>query len=127
MEDAALTQNKQLTPTGRVRKADKLYTFKQLVKDTAKTSGYAEYEVKDVVSHLLWKITEALKNQELPVELKGFGLMKRSVWSARTQYSQLTKTTVELPERISASFAPSTQLRNYLNGWYDEEENNEED
>ena len=120
------TLNKpDLTPTGRPTKASKLFTFKELIEATAASSGYAKYEVKDVATHLLWQITEALKNQKLPVELKGFGLMKRSVWSARKQFSQLTKTTVELPERISASFAPSVQLRNYLNGWYDEAEDTE--
>lgn len=127
MGNAALNNKSDLTPTGRPTKASKLFTFKELIDATAASSGYAKYEVKDVATHLLWQITEALKHQELPVELKGFGLMKRSVWSARKQFSQLTKTTVELPERISASFAPSVQLRNYLNGWYDEAEDAEND
>lgn len=106
----------------RRKNAEIFYTYPQLVKDTSMSSGYAEYEVKDVLQHFVWCLSQAIKLQDKPVEVKGLGRFKSTVWSARTQYSNLTKSKVELPERVSVRFSPSYQLKNYLNNEYDDDE-----
>ena len=100
---------------------DIVHSYHQLVKHVSESSGYTEYEVKDVLSHFTWCLSQLIKQQDKPVEVRGLGRFVCSYWPARTMTSNLTGRTVELPDRLSVSFTPSTQLKNFLNGNYEEE------
>jgi len=118
-EDQDFTEEPQdqpsLTPTGKLRKEDRLVTHKQIIKLVASTSGYNEYEVEDVLKHLGYHVAMAIKNDDRPVELKYIGQFRKSIWSARTRYSQLVKRYVTIPEKISVTYVPSNQLKYELN------------
>ena len=100
---------------------DIIHSYYQLVKHVSESSGYTEYEVKDVLSHFTWCVSQLIKQQDKPVEVRGLGRFACSCLPARTMTSNLTGQIVELPDRLTVSFAPSTQLKNFLNGNYEEE------
>jgi nucleoid DNA-binding protein len=61
-------------------------TNKQLVKLVAKSSGYKEYEVKDILKHLAFTVqTELVKGST--VAIRGLGRWKAEYKEGRTWYN----------------------------------------
>lgn len=113
-------KNVRIPPPGSKKKVDKLYVYKDLVKDISDSSGYAEYEVKDVLEHFFWCTSAALKSQDKPVELWGFGLLKKNLWTAREVKSNLTGEILQLKDKYHVNFHPNPKLKNYINEVQDE-------
>ena len=113
-------KNVRVPPPKSVKKADKLYMYKDLVKDISASSGYAEYEVKDVLEHFFWCTGEALRSQDRPVELKGFGLLKKHLWKAREVKSNLTGEILQVKDRYHINFHTNSKLKNHVNDVQDE-------
>lgn len=88
---------------------NKSSSYRELIKRVAKSSGYYEYEVEDVLDHLIGNIQVLLLN-EVPVKLSGLGTISISKINVTNQYAdgELKYTT----QRLSLSM--DDPMRRYL-------------
>lgn len=50
-------------------------SYKQLIEMVAKSSGYHQYEVEDVLNHLVGNI-QVLLAEDMPVKISGIGMLR---------------------------------------------------
>lgn len=103
------------TKPKRTKKEDVCVLYDTLVQRIADRTDYFKYEVEDVLSGFVYELEQLLLEQDKAVDVKNLGRFKKSTLKAGTMTSNMTGSTVELPERVSCSFQPSRTFKARLN------------
>lgn len=96
---------------------------KALIKAVAESSEYYQYEVEDVLNHLVKVIQKVLKKRGT-VKIDGLGTIVPRIYGAKTWYDPHKQRQFSSPEALTVSIRADTELRRILNKVVKEENAN---
>lgn len=85
----------------------------ELVKMISKSSGYYQYEVEDILNHLIAHIQISLYNN-VPIRIDGIGKISRKDVKPRNFYSGITKQMTYVETAPTLSIKPDITMRSVL-------------
>ena len=90
-------------------------TKPQLIDSVASATGQTKTEIERTLEAILERASAALASGD-KVELRGFGIFEAKGTKARTGRNPATGATIEIPASQKATFRPSKELKERLNG-----------
>ncbi len=90
-------------------------TKPQLIESVSAATGQTKAEVERTLEAILDRASSALAAGDR-VELRGFGIFESKQTKARTGRNPATGASMEIPASQKASFRPSKELKERLNG-----------
>ena len=90
-------------------------TKPQLIESVSASTGQTKTEVERTLDAILDRASGALASGDR-VELRGFGIFEAKGTKARTGRNPGTGASIEIPASQKASFRPSKELKERLNG-----------
>ena len=90
-------------------------TKPQLVESVSAATGQGKPEVERTLEAILERASAALAGGDR-VELRGFGIFEAKETKARTRRNPATGASLEIPASHRATFRPSKELKERLNG-----------
>jgi nucleoid DNA-binding protein len=90
-------------------------TKPQLIESAAAATGQTETDVERMLEAILDRVSTALGAGDR-VELRGFGIFEAKQTKARTGRNPATGASLEIPASQKATFRPSKELKERLNG-----------
>ncbi len=90
-------------------------TKPQLIESVAAATGQTKAEIERTLEAILDRAANALAAGDR-VELRGFGIFEAKQTKARTGRNPATGASLEIPASQKATFRPSKELKERLNG-----------
>ena len=100
-------------------------TKPQLIESVSTATGQTKAEVERTLEAILDRASNALAGGDR-VELRGFGIFESKESKARTGRNPATGASIEIPASQKATFKPSKELKERLNGKREEAKKSDE-